>query len=361
MPGKFCSSHRQVLNDMENIYYDGTKLLNSLDLDGEKPAIYLCTGNRTAGKTTYFNRYVVNRFIKHGEKFALLFRFDYELDNCADKFFKDIRTLFFEGYEMRSEKREKGKFHELFLNDKPCGYAICLNSSDIVKKNSHYFSDVIRILFDEFQSETGKYCKEEIKAFRSIYTSIARGQGKQSRYVQVLMLSNTITLLNPYYIALGISGRLRKDTKYLRGKGFVLELTLNQYAAKEMQESRFNQAFEDTSYVDFAAQNVYLDDNATFIENPKGKSRYLGTLIFKGREYALREFADLGIVYCDDRPDSTYPFKIAITTNDHDINYVMLKKNDLFLTSLRWYFDRGCFRFKNLACKDALLTALCIY
>ena len=40
---------------MENIFYDGTKLLNMKDLSGEKPEIYLCTGNRSAGKTTYFN------------------------------------------------------------------------------------------------------------------------------------------------------------------------------------------------------------------------------------------------------------------------------------------------------------------
>ena len=72
-------------------YYDGTKLLSLKDINGKTPEVFMCTSNRSAGKTTYFNRLVVNRFIKRGEKFALLYRFNYELDGCDEKFFKDIK------------------------------------------------------------------------------------------------------------------------------------------------------------------------------------------------------------------------------------------------------------------------------
>ena len=37
-------------------YYDGTKLLSLKDRNGKVPEIYMCTTNRTGGKTTYFNR-----------------------------------------------------------------------------------------------------------------------------------------------------------------------------------------------------------------------------------------------------------------------------------------------------------------
>lgn len=39
-------------------YYDGTKLLSMLDINGNKPEIYMCTTNRTGGKTTYLADYV---------------------------------------------------------------------------------------------------------------------------------------------------------------------------------------------------------------------------------------------------------------------------------------------------------------
>ena len=54
----------------------------------------------------------------------------------------------------------------------------------------------------------------------------------------------------------------------------------------------------------------------------------------------------------------SYPYKLTVTKDDHDINYVMLKQNDVFLSLLRWYFEKGCFRFKDLRCKEAILTAL---
>ena len=51
------------------IYYDGTKLLSIKDINGNTPSLYICTSNRSAGKTTYFNRLLVNRFLDKGEKF----------------------------------------------------------------------------------------------------------------------------------------------------------------------------------------------------------------------------------------------------------------------------------------------------
>ena len=61
-------------------YYDGTKLLSMKDINGGTPEIFMTTSNRSAGKTTYFGRMVVNRFNKNKDKFAVLYRFNYELE-----------------------------------------------------------------------------------------------------------------------------------------------------------------------------------------------------------------------------------------------------------------------------------------
>lgn len=339
-------------------YYDGTKLLSLKDINGNVPEIYICCGNRTAGKTTYFNRLCVNRFIKSGSKFVLLYRFSYELKDCSRKFFDDIQALFFPEYTMTEKPIAKGAYYELQLNGKPCGYACALNNTDVIKKNSHIFNTVESILFDEFQSESNKYCSDETQKLISIHTSIARGQGKQVRYVPVYMISNTVTIINPYFVELGISTRLKTDTKFLKGDGFVLEQTFNESAASAQLSSGFNKAFSGNKYVAYSAQNVYLADSTAFIERPEGRARYLATLKFKNRNFGVREFAEQGIIYCDDNADMSFPFRLSITTEDHNINYVMLKRNDQFLLNMRFLFDRGCFRFKNLLCKDAILNAL---
>ncbi len=339
-------------------YYDGTKLLSLTDLDGKQPEILMVTTNRTGGKTTYFGRLCVNKFKKGQGKFALLYRYNYELDDCADKFFKDLSTLFFSGSVMESKRKASGIFHELFLDGESCGYALSLNSADQLKKYSHLFSDVNRMIFDEFQSESNHYCSDEIKKFISIHTSVARGQGEQVRYVPVYMLSNPVSLINPYYVELGISNRLRDDTKFLRGHGFILEQGFIDSASVAQKESGFNKAFSKNSYVAYSSECVYLNDNKAFIEKPSGIGRYLCTIKYKGTDFGVREFADSGFIYVDDRPDTSYKYKITVTTSDHEINYVMLKRNDMFLANLRFYFEKGCFRFKDLRCKEAILKAL---
>lgn len=339
-------------------YYDGTKLLSMKDLNGKTPEIYMCTTNRTGGKTTYFARLCVNKFMDKREKFCLVYRYNYELDEVADKFYKDINTLFFKGTTMTSKRKASGIFHELFIDDESCGYAVSLNSADQLKKYSHLLSDTRRMFFDEFQSETNHYCNDEIKKLISVHTSIARGQGEQIRYVPIYMCANPVSIINPYYVELGISERLTDSTKFLRGDGFVLEQGYVESASEAQKESGFNRAFSKNAYVAYASECVYLNDNKAFIEKPKGTGRYLATLRYKGTDYGIREYADSGIVYCDDRCDSTFKERLTVTTDDHEINYVMLKRNDLFLSNLRYYFERGCFRFKNLKCKEAVLKAL---
>lgn len=339
-------------------YYDGTKLLSLKDINGKTPEVFMCTSNRSAGKTTYFNRLVVNRFIKRGEKFALLYRFNYELDGCDEKFFKDIKELFFPEYDMTAAKKMKGIYQELYLNEEPCGYAISINSADQLKRNSHLFSDIDNIIFDEFQSEQNHYCDKEVEKFISIHNSIARGRSKQSRYVPVYMISNPVTILNPYYVTMDISTRLQKDTHFLRGDGFVLEQGYNETAAKALKSSAFNRAFGSSDYIAYSAEGVYLQDDLSFVDTPTGRGKYVATIRYAGIDYGVREYPELGIVFCDKSVDYQYPLKITVDTADHKLNYVMVSSNFILIQKLRYYFEHGCMRFKDLQAKEAILKAL---
>ena len=194
-------------------------------------------------------------------------------------------------------------------------------------------------------------CKKCIKSHEEEGTCI--------RYVPVYMLSNPVTLLNPYYVSMGISSRLSDKTKFYKGNGFVLEQGFNETASVQQLESGFNQAFLSDQYTEYLTQGIYLNDNKAFIERPPiNNGRYLVTLRYNGREFAVREYRELGFLYCDDRPDRTFPHKLSVTTDDHQINYVMLKANNMFVLNLRYFFEQGCFRFKDLACKEAILKTI---
>lgn len=348
-------------------YYDGTKALSMKDLDGNQPEIIMVTTNRSAGKTTYYDRYALRRFLKYGEKFCLIVRFDYELDGIAEQFFKDIGSLFFPNHTMKAVKKAKGVYVELYVGYKGaddveqmdlCGYAVALNKADALKKKSHLLSDISRCIFDEFQSETNHYCSNEIAKFMSVHDSLARGHGEQAKFLPVIMISNPVSIINPYYTSMGISARLDDKTKFLRGHGYILEQGFNESASQAIKNSGFHKAFEGEKYDSYSTEAVYLNDSMAFIEKPEGKSRYLATLKYDDKEFAIREYDKLGILYVDDKPDVTYPLRIAVTTDDHNINYVMLRRNDMFISHMRYFFEKGCFRFKDLQCKDALMTAI---
>ena len=172
------------------------------------------------------------------------------------------------------------------------------------------------------------------------------------------MLSNTVSIINPYYTELGIAERLKHDTKFLRGDGYVLEQGYVESAAQSLKKSAFNRAFSRNQYLAYASENIYLNDNTAFIEKPTGRNKYLCTLRYKQCDYGIREYPDSGIIYASNRADINNPNRISVTTDDHNINYVMLRSNQLFINNLRYYFEKGCFRFQDLKCKEALIRAI---
>lgn len=343
-------------------YYDGSALLAKKDINGNTPELFLCTTNRTGGKTTWFTKKLIDDYNDHGHKFLLLYRFNYELDELSKAFFSDVKALFFPQFEMTDAKFGRGLMAELYFNDgistTNCGYAVTLNSADTIKKKSHLFADVHQMYMDEFQSETDHYCENEIRKFISIHTSVARGRGKQVRYVPVYLIGNTVSLLNPYYVALGISDRLRSDTRFLRGDGWVCEQGFVQSAADAQETSAFMRAFSAEDYQRLNGQSTYLNDATAFIERPKGRGFYRATVKYMGEEYGILEYKDQGYMYASTKVDNTWPVRYTLTTDDHNINYLLLSRPNMDIVQWRYLFDKGAFRFQNLKCKKMVLDLL---
>lgn len=166
------------------------------------------------------------------------------------------------------------------------------------------------------------------------------------------MISNAVTLLNPYYTALDISDRLTSDVKFLRGDGFVLEQGYNESASRLQESSLFNKAFNKSNYVAYASQNVYLNDNNAFIQKMKGQSRYLCTLKYNGVEYGVKIFEEESVVYCDKKVDTDFKQRISVTTDDHNINYVMLKNNEWLIGYMRYFLIEVVLDFIHLIVKS---------
>lgn len=363
---KFKEEDRKKLGKNPPYYY-GDKLLGSLDLDGLSPEIFISSSNNSAGKSTFLRRLAFQNFLTNGEEFLLLNRYNYEIFQEDHKFFDEIHELFYPNFYVGCASYFRGKITEIYIGEPDekgkltkeatCGWSIALNDADLIKTCSHMFHNVGFVIFDEFQNSDNKYLTGEIDAFIKIHKAIARGHGKQSRYVPTLLASNFCTLLNPYYVELGVSDRLKKDTHYLRGHGWVVEQFINQASAKAISESRFARAFSESKEMQMGSELVYVFDDYAFCEKPTGKNDYLYTIKIDGVDYGLRQYEN-GLIWCTDKPDPSCPVKFAFGLADHGLSYRMLSRNSMLVMQLREYFQNGNFRFENLACRNAIIQLL---
>ena len=334
-------------------FYNPCRLASMRDIDGKVPNYYMLTGNRTAGKTFGIKALIWRRYVKKGEKFAILVRYGKDIKGMAGAFFKDIGELKFNilPEDVTQVTGTKDVF-DVFVKNKHVGYVIALSAIDNIKRMSSNFVDVDNIFFDEFSSESGRYLKNEPEKLESILTSVARGKGKHLRHVSVWMCSNDVTVTNPYFIYWDITKRLKPDTKMLRGRGFVLEQTFNKEAAKALE----NVLNKDGKYYAYATGASYLLDNSEFVEKFKGQKYTVGTLEYCGKKYGIWNMRT-GEVIISQKYDPSCKNVYAMDLDSHRVTSTLVKGGKI-VKILTKMFSEGDVFFENQICKNAFLDML---
>lgn len=345
---------------MDTKYYDGTKLLNKRDLEGVKPEIFICTGNRAAGKSYFFKRMLVDNFVKdNNKKFMVLFRKRDEMGGALSAFMEDIRTdecfAHLLQFEYKSTTEMSGAYQVWQLNGVEMAYATYMNAAEKIKRSAARFIDTQAVFFDEVQSEVYAYVENEVSKFISIHASIARGGGKQSRYVPCYLVGNSASMANPYFTALGISERYIPEAKFIRGTGWVAEFTQNKAAEKALKESRFNIAFSKNKYIQYATENSFLLDYTNFVEKMSlTNAVFVWHFVVEEKHIGCWYLETENIFYfCTKYDPSVKP--IALTKTDHskDTLYMVVS-----IDRLRQHFDRGGVRFDTLEVSNLIIDNL---
>ena len=348
----------------DNKYYNGNELLSKTDRNGKKPEIFISTSNRSAGKTTWFGGYLLNKFLKNNELFCIVLRKKYQLEKGVSykAYFPSALTTFFPDLEMKEEIGIKSVFNHIYIrlkgDDSPwflCGYSTSINASDDVRNFSNMFENVRRIWFDEFQPESGEYVKDEVKKLFSIHTSLARGNGSQSRYLPLIMTGNLIDLFNPYYDALNVIKDLNIEAKFYRGNGFVIEQGFNENASIAHEKSTFNQAFENVGYNKVLTQKEYLNTNYNMIiKVPNLKGDYLFTLKHNNVYFSVRYLNDIGIYYVSESVDKSNNLSLACTKDDMTDDCIFDGENR-FCKLMKKRYHMNNVRFSGFKAREAFL------
>ena len=178
-------------------YYNGEMVLS--EAERINAGIIMVTSNRSDGKTTWFLKEAKRRFKEYGHQLMLVYRYKYELSAAAE-LFDGVQQLEGDETEFTCKSFAQGMIYKIYYGEEQFGFAVALSNPDVIKKYSALFSKVEWMLMDEYQSESGKYLPNEVEKLQSVYTSINRGGGYQSRDVKVILLGNMVSELNPYWI-----------------------------------------------------------------------------------------------------------------------------------------------------------------
>lgn len=346
-------------------YWDINDVKKVKDLDDCEPILRMIIGNRCAGKTTGMLKESLDIHVENSSQTVFLYRTQDEIASSA-KMYEDVLELYPKyGKAIVNKNIVKGLINALVLhdaedNESVIGYGVYFNASDKLKKYSPMFKDVDLIVFDEFILENGGYLKDEITKFESALRSICRGKGKQVREVPVYMLANYVTLLNPYFIYFGIHKRLRDNTKFLRGHGWVAQFTVNKDAQKAINESGLAKVFNNSAYQKSCADGTYLCDATAFVEKISGNSNYIFTLVCGKDHYAVREYPEKGIVYIDYTADPNARYVFTFDPSSHNADTLMLSSKSFIYDYLKRAYDMGLLRFKDLKCKNIVLDILSV-
>ena len=201
---------------MNKKYYNANELLS------RHHTINMICGDRFGGKSTCIQRYAIKRAIKFikgndkGGQFAVLVRYDKDKKLLCETYFDNTMLMWYSDYELKYTRGQfllKRKDEELW---KVVGYAFALNEATKRKSTSYPF--ITTMILEEFMNLEDKYIKSksnaelEVELLISLYSTIARGNGKQVRDdVKVFLISNNFYINNPYFKYFGLIEKIVKN------------------------------------------------------------------------------------------------------------------------------------------------------
>lgn len=330
---------------------------DSIYWDINRPRSYGCmlnfiVGARGCGKTYGFKKWAIADFLKTGQKFAYVRRFRSEISGeDLKKFFADIIL----NEEFPDHQFEvKGK--SFMIDGKVAGTAIALSTAKIKKSVS--YPDYNKICFDEFIIDKScyHYLPDEVTNFLELVSTIVRMRDN----VSVWLLSNAITINNPYFDYFGLSIPYGKDIAR-KGPEILIEITHNPAFKDAASQTRFGQLVAGTPYGEYAIDNQFLRDNRNFIETKTAAAKYYFTLRFHGREYGVYADFETGTLYVSGDADKTFPVRFALTDDDHNPNTLIVRgRRNPYIANMINCYAAGALRFETVKIKGAILKAIAL-
>lgn len=313
-------------------------------------------GTRTAGKSFSFKNHVIKKWLFNHKQFIYVRRRDTDIANTAPTYFDDIAMK----YPDHVFTYKGGRF---FIDGEVAGYAIAV--SMFLKYKSVSFPDVDTIIFDEFITEDKTYLggKDnpwlEPELCLNFYQSVARGFNKPVREeVKFIFISNTVSLVNPYFAYFNIDKYLKDDTNFIKTESWVLEICTAWEIRDEVAKTQLGKLIKGTRYGSFAMDNKFYLDSGEFIEKAPENCWYVCTVNYAGNTYGLWEDKPNKNYYFNEKVEKFCKVIYSLDPDSHNTSTKLISRSGEVFKNLRTAFELGQVRFSSQRAKQAMMMFL---
>lgn len=319
-------------------------------------------GVRGGGKTFNSLREAIEKHLKerkNGKQWEFMYirRRVVDLDDACQgskgsgDLFSDIRAKgYFPEHEFKVVADKSGGYN-FYCDDKIMGYGKALSTSASRRSTSYPY--VKRLLFDEFLIDDSagsnqRYLNsgDEFFVFTNFYETIARG-----RDIPVLFLGNAFSMVNPYFLALGIRIEDPEDNKIYKGKAWTVVFWKDPDFIAERAKTQFYQATADSKFAEHAYGNSFYLDSKDFVAKRSKTSEHQFSLVYLGKTYGVWVDWERGTYYVSTKGANTSRDKtISMSLSDNKPNNVSIRRyrNMPFMRAFRMAVDNNSVYFDSL-------------
>lgn len=231
-------------------------------------------GVRGHGKTYCYTKKCIDIGLEQKKiSFVVLVRYKEDIVSIKDDWWTIVEHLYpdYIFYSQRNIIYARNS-----LESFPIGEYVALKQYMRAKRKPR--PNVRIIFFDEFLNEENDYLPNEINAFTSICDSIMRNRDN----VRCYLVSNHISVLNPYFNYFGI---YQLGKRFTRGQhDSILEFTDSAEFIEFRKNTKFGQSIEGTEYGDYAMMGKFMLDDMTNVTNaPDSACHHQFNLILEGK------------------------------------------------------------------------------
>lgn len=299
---------------------------------------------RGCGKTFSTAKWLWEQYEQKGNRFMLMVREVKALGNQAMGVFGGYlkkyhpKTTVFEKkqdniFSIIYKQTGSGKDKETEI----IGYCTVLKNAQDVKNYRGIWehANIKSFYMDEFMPLDGRYLPNETKLAKTIIDTV----NGEVQYMPLILTANCITLGNPWFKMLGLSGNIQSSTHRFKNNKCIYENVEVEGLSDKHTTSALNVAFGD--YGDDYVSNVWIaDNNNSLVAKPDnwGRPIYICAIVYDNNTYGVYSYPQVGLYYISTNWDKSFNYVYNLTLNG-DLNVPLLRNNRTICRLREWFLD----------------------